>query len=255
MLTTYKFPGIDSKRRRMFTYIALWFLCSNIMSLTCFLMMIPRSSVGTDKLLLEVKTELQEEKAQISKMGGDISTLKKQYQSEGVFREGLKLVLAFEGGLSNDAADTGGLTNFGITHTEYDEYRRHRGESRRSVANISLTEANDIYRTKYWIQSGCSTLARRLAIACFDWQVNSNRGYSTLQQALDVHPITGHPNHVTDNELVLWERDKPHEDTLLGRYFDIREDDYQRWGVGSQRVFLQGWMNRSRALRKYLGVV
>lgn len=254
MLATYNFPK-HNKRQRAYIYLAAWLLCGNILSLSCFLLMIPRSSVGTDKALLELRTELKEYGAQIKKMEGDISTLKKQSVSDSTFKEGLKLVLQFEGGLSNDAADRGGLTNFGITHAEYDEYRHNHGESRRSVADISLIEANDIYRTKYWKQSGCSTLSRRLAIACFDWQVNSNRGFSTLQQALDVHPITGYPNHATSNELQYWKSKDSTDNSLLSRYFNIREDDYQRWGVGSQRVFLQGWMNRSRALRKYLGVV
>ncbi|MHC5726425.1 MAG: hypothetical protein ACYTXY_20290, partial [Nostoc sp.] len=44
------------------------------------------------------------------------------------------------------------------------------------------------------------------------------------------------------------------ETELLHNYFDIRENDYRRWGVGSQRVFLQGWMSRAEALKKYLHV-
>ena len=39
---------------------------------------------------------------------------------------------------------------------------------------------------------------------------------------------------------------------LCDRYNAIREGCYRRWGVGSQAVFLTGWMNRLNALRREL---
>jgi hypothetical protein len=38
--------------------------------------------------------------------------------------------------------------------------------------------------------------------------------------------------------------------TSCDRYNEIRAFCYRRWGVGSQTVFLQGWMNRLNALRR-----
>ncbi|MHC5833393.1 MAG: glycosyl hydrolase 108 family protein, partial [Nostoc sp.] len=90
--------------------------------------------------------------------------------------------------------DSGGLTKFGITHTEYYNYRAKKGLPQRSVRLISLTEAQDIYKHYYWENSGCDYPPRRIAIACLDWQVNSGRGFATLQQTLGLKPdaIVGH---------------------------------------------------------------
>ncbi|MHC5731584.1 MAG: glycosyl hydrolase 108 family protein, partial [Nostoc sp.] len=116
---------------------------------------------------------------------------------------GLKFILAAEGGVSDDKGDTGGLTKFGITHTEYFNYLSQKGLAQRSVRLISPSEAQDIYKHYYWENSGCDYPPRRIAIACLDWQVNSGRGFSTLQASIGVKPdaIVGHQ---TLNELNYW---------------------------------------------------
>ncbi|MBR8832716.1 MAG: hypothetical protein DSM106950_01395 [Stigonema ocellatum SAG 48.90 = DSM 106950] len=191
----------------------------------------------------------------------DMKELKNNYKKlndllnkEVSFEEGLKFALAFEGGLSDDEGDTGGLTNLGITHTEYDEYRASKGLSRRSVADISLVEATDIYRNKYWLASGCADTPRRVAISCFDWQVNSGRGMSLLQQTLGGLSVDGIFGPETSNELNSWLAKAAGEDRLLHNYFERRENLYRHWGVGSQRKFLHGWLRRAKALKKYLHV-
>ncbi|NBV35020.1 MAG: hypothetical protein EBR81_14820 [Proteobacteria bacterium] len=57
----------------------------------------------------------------------------------------LKFVLSQEGGYSNDPADSGGATNFGITHTEYDKNRIERGLPTQSIRLITAEEVRSIY--------------------------------------------------------------------------------------------------------------
>ncbi|MHC5818393.1 MAG: glycoside hydrolase family 108 protein [Nostoc sp.] len=196
--------------------------------------------------------QFQSLSSELDKLKKDVQNLNQKLSKELVFREALRFILAAEGGISNDKNDSGGLTKFGITHTEYYNYRAKKGLAQRSVRLISPSEAQDIYKHYYWENSGCDYPPRRIAIACLDWQVNSGRGFSTLQASIGVKPdaIVGHQ---TLNELNYWLA-KGKETELLHNYFDIRENDYRRWGVGSQRVFLQGWMSRAEALKKYLHV-
>ena len=170
-----------------------------------------------------------------------------------VFEEALKLCLEYEGGYTNDPTDTGGETNYGIIHSEYDEYRRSKGEPTQSVKNISLAEVRDIYQHKYWLGACCDQMPRKIAIAVFDWQVNSGRGVKTLQKCLGVTE-DGAFGHETLNELQYWLSRDSGEDRLLHNYFSIRELCYHQWGQGDQAVFLEGWLNRAESLKKYLEV-
>ena len=211
----------------------------------------PSADIG---LLKSLESHITSEDKQMQNIYLELNKINKQLPKELSFRDGLKFVLAAEGGISDDAADTGGLTNLGITHTEYDSYRASKELPLRSVRDISLVEARDIYRHNYWLKSGCSDTPRRVAISCFDWQVNSGRGFSTLQLALGGIAADGIPGHRTFNELSYWLTKPNHEDKLLHKYFAIREADYRRWGVGSQSVFLGGWLRRAQDLKNYLAI-
>ncbi len=249
-------PRLVTKRRRLFFSLMLYILIPDIVFNIIWTAFQPDHG---DKLLKSIQQQIQVESQQMEGMAGEINKLKQNYQilnkqlsQELNFREGLKFVLAAEGGISNDSADTGGLTNLGITHSEYAQYRLSHGLSPRSVTQISLLEARDIYKHIYWLGSGCGFTPRRVAISCFDWQVNSNRGMSTLQQTLGVS-VDGIAGKQTFNELNYW-LNNGKEDKLLHNYFDIREADYRRWGVGSQSVFLNGWLRRAESLKSYLKI-
>jgi len=205
----------------------------------------------------ELKTNSQQFKAvekDVQELKTNYEKLKNLLDKEVSFKEGLQFVLAFEGGLSNDEADSGGLTNLGITHSEYDQYRAQKGLPFQSVANITLTEASDIYKQTYWLKSRCGDMPRRVAISCFDWQVNAGRGVATLQQVLGGIDVDGIAGPETFNELNSWLSVAGNENKLLHNYFSDREDDYRRWGVGTQAKFLGGWLRRAEALKDYLKV-
>lgn len=207
-----------------------------------------------NKKLESQNKEMQSVTTELNKFKGEFEKLKKDVSKQLSFKEGLKFVLAFEGGLSDDEGDSGGLTNLGITHSEYDQYRDHLGLPRRSVAEISLSEATHIYKHTYWLNSGCAETPRRVALSCFDWQVNAGRGMSLLQQTLGGINVDGIFGSETENELDSWLSKPGNEDKLLHNYFDRREDAYRRWGVGSQAKFLGGWLRRAEALKDYLKV-
>lgn len=94
------------------------------------------------------------------------------------FDEAVSLVIIHEGGLSNDSADPGGLTKFGIskkTHAELD------------IASLTIEQAKDIYRKEYWDPFGFEKISSQaIANRVFDIGVNAGCVMSIriLQQSL-----------------------------------------------------------------------
>lgn len=71
-----------------------------------------------------------------------------------------------EGGYTNDPADSGGKTNFGITQKE----------TSIDVRTITMAQAKDIYKKKYWDALKCDDLPSGVDYTVFDYGVNSGVG-------------------------------------------------------------------------------
>jgi lysozyme family protein len=91
------------------------------------------------------------------------------------FVQALAFVLAREGGYSNNPADPGGETNYGVTHETYASYYTARGlQAPGRVRDISMADVVAIYWSR-WNEGRCDTIAAthpRLALAHFDAGVN-----------------------------------------------------------------------------------
>src|ERR1700728_3806781 len=99
----------------------------------------------------------------------------------------MPFVLKEEGGYSNDAHDSGGMTMHGIIQREYDRYRKSKGLPLQWVKNISVDEQNEIYWTEYWLPH-CPDLPPGLDLSFFNIAVNGGptRATHLLQRALGV---------------------------------------------------------------------
>lgn len=169
------------------------------------------------------------------------------------FEKALKFTLQWEGGYSNHPADKGGETNKGITWATYHAYRRSKKLPVRSVRLIESKEVADIYYSMYWQKSGCDLLPPSLALCHFDWAVNhgSNGAIKTLQRLVGT-PADGVIGPNTKSAIANALKNQG-EKSLCAAYCLARENCYRSWGKGSQRVFLQGWLNRLTAVRSAVG--
>ncbi len=161
-----------------------------------------------------------------------------------LFEHALTHVLAMEGGWSNDPADPGGATNFGIT---IGDYARHKGVPlNRSSASgleaelraISPETVRTIYRTDYWQPARCDLLPGAPAVMHFDAAVNHGVGRAArmLQQAAEV---------ATDGAIgpqTLAAARSSDELKLIARYADIRRSAYRRLPIFAR--FGRGWLRR-----------
>jgi lysozyme family protein len=99
----------------------------------------------------------------------------------------LTKVLQSEGGYTNDAADPGGPTNYGITIIDYRKYLNPNGTAT-DVKNMKLSDAEAIYKSKYWDAMSCDQLPSGVDYTVFDYGVNSgiSRSAKILQQFVGV---------------------------------------------------------------------
>jgi lysozyme family protein len=101
----------------------------------------------------------------------------------------LKLMFGHEGGYSNRKTDAGGPTRYGVTFRTLAAERGISLERAKiAVRDLTLSEAELIYRKSYWAQSGGDTLPKGLDYMAFDFGVNSgpHRAIRTLQEVLGV---------------------------------------------------------------------
>ena len=163
------------------------------------------------------------------------------------FAAALAMVLAFEGGWSDDPFDPGGPTNKGITLATF---ARERGveitASNRAPLVAELRVIPDrlvahIYRERYWTPAHCPELPAALALFHFDVAVNMGVGTAIrmLQEALGVD-IDGEIGPLTRravNTLPLA--------TTLKRYADLRRARYR--SLATFWRFGRGWLTRCDA--------
>ena len=169
------------------------------------------------------------------------------------FALALKFTLFAEGGYSDNSADSGGPTNYGITQGTWDAYTAAQGLVPSPVDKLPLSTAKAIYQHMYWEAGHCPELPEKLAICHFDWCVNHGVGGAalTLQEALgvpqdgDIGPITLAAAAKCDILAVLAKY------LALRRIWYITDVDKNH----SQEVFLGGWLCRVDNLRDYLGTL
>jgi lysozyme family protein len=161
------------------------------------------------------------------------------------FPAALAFSLRWEGGLSNDPQDHGGLTNYGITQVSYTSYRQRHGLPPQSVTHITKAERDAIYRHDYWDAVKGDALAWPCSLVTFDAAVNSGPGRAArwLQAAAGVL-VDGTIGPVTAAACAA------DPQTVALKAIVEREAFLRAIGKGSQKRFLRGWLRRTADLRK-----
>ena len=97
------------------------------------------------------------------------------------FTKALQFTLKYEGGFSNDKADPGGKTKYGISDAGdgtvdglIDLDRDGKGDVK--AEDLTLAQAMEIYYKFYWLAAGCDKLELPMAVAVFDSAVNCGVG-------------------------------------------------------------------------------
>lgn len=163
------------------------------------------------------------------------------------FAKALPVILAAEGGFSDNPKDKGGRTNRGITQRTFDRWRGQMGLSPKDVALIEDDEVHDLYYQSFWHDGNCETLPWPLSLVHFDACVNHglNRAALLLQDSLGVK-VDGILGPKTLSAAIACQ-----PMTTAYKHCDVREKFYHRIVEKdrTQETFLRGWLRRLDKLR------
>ena len=109
-------------------------------------------------------------------------------QGSSRFDACMPFIFKAEGGYSDNPADPGGPTNFGITLATLRAYEGDPNLTADDVKKLTPAVAKEIYRTAYWNRMQCGALPAGLDLEVFDFGVNSGPAESvkTLQRLVGV---------------------------------------------------------------------
>lgn len=156
-------------------------------------------------------------------------------------------VLRREGGYSNHPADRGGATNYGITIGVLKKWRKDNNLTPEDVKNMSVDEAKQIYKAKYWDPLSLDEIkSQHVAGVIFDQGVNA--GIRT--SAKRAQKVVGVTADGAIGPVSLKAINQFNETQFLFEFFKLSQHHYA--GIIqrniSQAVFLKGWLNRSYGL-------
>lgn len=151
------------------------------------------------------------------------------------FAAALDIVLALEGGgaTTNDPADPGGLTRWGISQ---------RAHPNVDVANLTREQAGEIYRAHYWTPVCASELPAPIAIALFEGAVNLGvrPAVRLMQRALrlEADGVVG--------PATLARARGSNSAVIVPLYYRYRVEEYLRQATERpvKQRFLGGWISR-----------
>lgn len=163
-------------------------------------------------------------------------------------------ILAREGGFVNHPADRGGPTNFGVTQATLTSWRG-REATIDDVRSLTMDEARDIYRTRYYVGPKIDRLPSLIQPLVFDMSINHGPGTAIklLQRVLNERGITCEVDGGIGDETIRCAQtavDQFGED-LINFLVDKRIQFYHQIvdKNSSQSVFLNGWLNRANEFR------
>jgi lysozyme family protein len=96
------------------------------------------------------------------------------------FDAAFNIVVGIEAGYSNNPADPGGETKYGITKRQYPQI---------DIKNLTLDQAKAIYQRDYWSLCRCDELPWDMALVVFDCAVNQGPGTAERIHLLASTPI------------------------------------------------------------------
>lgn len=164
-------------------------------------------------------------------------------------------LLFVEGDYSNDKADKGGKTRYGIIESEARSHG-YKGDMKK----LPMEFARNIYKEKYYLRYGLDKITdSRVSLSIVDWYVNSGSwGLSKAQVAANLS-ISG----TKDTPLAVDGKIGPKSidainsidpDKFLVTYHKLQRDFYDAIvrHNPSQKVFLKGWYNRVARKEQYI---
>jgi lysozyme family protein len=164
------------------------------------------------------------------------------------FERSMRVVFDAEGGYSNNPADRGGRTNFGITAGFLESIGYDKGPE-----DITQDEAKELYYTHFWAPIQGDVLPAPVALVIFDMGVNSGvkTAVRRLQYVLNGYKATDQDGIMGPATLASAQSAYQKFGKLfVGELLNSRREYYGSLirNNPSQGVFARGWNNRINKL-------
>lgn len=175
----------------------------------------------------------------------------KSLQKPDALTAALQYTLVNEGGFSNDAADHGGATRFGITRAEASRWLK-RPVSVAEMREFPMDTAKAIYEAWYWLPLGCDKIIDGGVATCmFDIGVVRGIGVPPkyAQLICNEHGLgLVLDGHIGPKSLAAINSLNPH--TFIPAFAEKAAAGFRSIAARnpSQEVFLRGWLNRAKRL-------
>ena len=183
-----------------------------------------------------------------------------------------KFTAKWEGGLSDDAADRGGLTNYGVSIEFLKDFASDSDNrvklislgvhplpvTRSTIKYLTEEQAKFIFRLEFWSPLHLDDLPLQIAVLLYDAAVNSGRSQSVKLAQRGYNACVTYGTKLTvDGKLGPLTRaalSKTNTKPVRQAIITARENFYKDIvrNKPSQYVFLDGWLNRAEDLRKYV---
>lgn len=172
--------------------------------------------------------------------------------------------LDFEGGLTEDKNDSGGITNYGVClmfakdtrDLELFDKDKDGDIDRNDIKKLTPEDAKKAFKKYFWDKMQLDTIeSDKKAFVIFDTAMNSGLGNAipmTQKALVDLgEKITIDGKYGPKTRAAL---DSVDEDEFCDAFLNIREKFYHKIVAKrpSQKVFLRGWLNRINGIRKIL---
>ena len=171
--------------------------------------------------------------------------------SGDVFNKIFEYILLVEGGYSDDKADKGGKTKYGIIEVEARKYG-YQGDMR----NLTKDIAEDIYKNKYYLSNNLDKIKdKRVALSIADWTINSGSwGLKKAQQTINIlkGDILAVDGKIGKKSIEAINSANP--EMFLIEYHELQRKFYYSIVKSnpSQAIFLKGWLNRVARKEQYI---
>jgi lysozyme family protein len=162
-----------------------------------------------------------------------------------VFDSAFEVLMEFEGYMSDDAHDAGGLTKFGISQKSYPHL---------DIAALTMSDAKNIYEADYFRKSHAHSLPPHLACIVFDTAVNMGTGRAIrfLQRTIGT-TADGIFGSGSRRKLDSALTHKGEENIVLD-LLSYRAVFYAKLSARktTQSKYLRGWLRRTYRLQQYI---
>jgi len=147
------------------------------------------------------------------------------------FEPAIEITLRNEGGLVDDPADPGGLTNFGISQASYPNV---------DIRNLTVEGAKAIYLRDFWKFGGI--VEQSIANKLFDMYVNMRHTAIKIAQQVSSVTADGVYGSATESAINAMNSGKfiaDYRTALIQHYKDIV------YAKPEEEKFLNGWLRRA----------